>query len=464
MRKTVILFIIVINTSFAFSQNINGKWSGVLELQGTQLPLVFNISTEGEELKATMDSPAQNAKGIPVTNITFSNPVLTLKIAQAGIEYKGTLAEDKLSISGTFKQAGREFPLDLSKGKVKSKSLNRPQEPIEPFDYYTEDVVFTNTQSNITLSGTLTLPNKSGRFPLAILISGSGPQNRDGEVFNHKPFLVIADYLARSGIATLRYDDRGVGQSEGHFTGSNSKDFAQDVESAISFLKSRKEVDSSKIGLIGHSEGGMVAAMVASSLEKVKFMVLLASPGMRGDKLLLKQQRDLANASGIPAKDIRKSQKINRRIFKIVLKTKDKQELRTDLHEYLSENIKDEIVPKGMKQEEYINIQLQNILNPWMLHFIKYNPVVALMNVTCPVMALNGGLDLQVSPDSNLKAIEKSLKKAGNKNVIVREYDRLNHLFQECTTGLPNEYSTIEQTFSPAVLSDMSEWLLSLKE
>ncbi len=460
MRTYLILLIALFTSLTLNAQGITGQWNGILKVQGMQLRLVFHISTTENGYSSTMDSPDQGANGIPVTNTTFKNSMLKIEILNARIEYNGELKEDE--ILGTFKQAGQAFPLNLSRKAVEKEAVKRPQEPTKPYSYYTEDVAFQNKKANITLAGTLSLPKKESGSPVVVLITGSGPQNRDEELKGHKPFLVISDYLTKNGIAVLRYDDRGIGQSTGNFKTATTADFASDVESAVAFLKTRKEIDKNKIGLIGHSEGGIIAPMVASKSNDISFIVLLAGTGIRGDKLLLLQQELIAKASGVAETDIKKFLQTNTRVFDMVLKSQDDQSLKTDLIKYIKGIFGSDTsvkVPNGMTEDEFITVQVNQIMNPWMLYFIKYNPAAALEKVKCPVLALNGEKDLQVPPKENLTAIENALKKGGNKKVTIKKLPNLNHLFQECTTGLPAEYSTIEQTFSPAALSEIAKWI-----
>jgi hypothetical protein len=338
----------------------------------------------------------------------------------------------------------------------------RPQEPVKPYPYHTEDITFQNAKTNISLAGTLTLPKKDGVFPVVVLITGSGPQNRDEELLGHKSFLVISDYLTKNGIAVLRYDDRGVGESKGNFETATSADFATDVESAVAYLKTRKEINKKKIGLMGHSEGGLIAPMVAAKSSDVNFIVLLAGTGIQGDKLLLLQQELIARASGISEAKIAETASINSKLFELVNKSTDNQKLKTDLTNLIYENAKDikaNEIPNGMSKEDYISMQVNSILSPWMEYFIKYNPAPALEKVKCAVLAVNGEKDLQVPPKENLSAIENALKKGGNTHVTIREFPNLNHLFQECKSGSPNEYAVIEQTFSPIVLDEITKWI-----
>ncbi|REC62506.1 alpha/beta hydrolase [Chryseobacterium pennae] len=340
--------------------------------------------------------------------------------------------------------------------------LNRPQEPLKPYSYYSEDITFKNKQANIYLAGTLTLPSREGVFPAVILISGSGPQNRNEELAGHKPFLVLSDYLTKNGFAVLRYDDRGTALSQGDFKRATSVDLATDVESAVAYLKTRKEINPAKIGLIGHSEGGLLAPQVAVKSRDVAFIVMLGGPGIPGDEILLIQQRLIAEASGTNEEEIKGAEMINRKIFNLVKKSSDigqlKKDLRSSLKKILTEN--PDLKRAGdTTDDEFINLQIDTYATPWMQYFIKYNPVSTLKKVKIPVLALNGEKDLQITPKENLKAIKKALGKAKNKHVTIKELPGLNHLFQESDTGAPQEYQRIEQTYSPTVLKEVSDWL-----
>lgn len=440
-----------------FGQEITGQWNGILKVPGAQLRLVFNIEKTANGISATMDSPDQGAKGIPVSNSSFENSVLKMAISQAQIEYEGTLGKDNI-IVGNFKQGGQSFPLNLSKEKAKKEVLIRPQEPKKPYSYYSEDIIFENKKAGITLAGTLTLPKQDGVFPAVILISGSGPQNRDEELMGHKPFLVLSDYLTKNGIAVLRYDDRGVAASKGNFKTAITADFATDVEAGIAYLKTRKEINKSKIGLIGHSEGGIIAPMVATQSKDVAFIVLLAGTGIQGDQLLLLQQQLIGKASGMSDAALQKIKLNNTKIFDIANKSTSIEQLQTDLTNYIKQNPSTE-KPAGMTEEEFVKLQVQQIATPWMHYFIKYNPAPTLEKVKCPVLALNGEKDLQVPPKENLEAIKAALSKGGNKKATAIELPNLNHLFQECKTGSPQEYATIEQTFAPIALTEITKWI-----
>ncbi|HEX7584902.1 MAG TPA: alpha/beta fold hydrolase [Prolixibacteraceae bacterium] len=462
MKIQLIVFTIgILIANMLFGQNITGQWNGILKVQGTQLRIVFNINKTETGLSSTMDSPDQGAKGIPVTSTSFENPTLKLAVSNLGVEYQGTLDKDNV-IVGNFKQGGMSFPLNLSREMVEKEKPVRPQEPTKPYSYYEEEVNFANAKAGITLAGTLTLPKKEGIFPAVILITGSGPQNRDEELMGHKPFLVLSDYLTKNGIAVLRFDDRGTAASTGDFKTATSLDFASDVEAGVAFLKTRKEINKKKIGLIGHSEGGIIAPMVASSSKGIAFIVLLAGTGIPGDQLLLLQQELIGKVRHISDTDLNTAKTINKGAFEIVIKSTSTEQLKTELTNYIKQALKDNPdaeKPKGMDQDEYIKMQVDQITNPWMRYFIKYNPAEALEKVKCPVLALNGEKDLQVPPKENLEAIKNALAKGGNKKFTAIELPGLNHLFQECKTGSPAEYATIEQTFSPTALTEILKWI-----
>ncbi len=459
--KTISIFILTLLTSFTVTaQDITGKWNGALKIQGTQLRLAFNVTKSDNGYSATMDSPDQRVAGIPVTSTTFENSKIKFEITNAGIVYIGELKDNE--IVGTFKQSGQEFPMNLSKKAIEKEAPKRPQTPVKPYPYHSEDVTFQNTKANISLSGTLTLPTKEGNFPVVILITGSGPQTRDEEIFGHKAFLVLSDYLTKNGIAVLRYDDRGVGKSTGDFKSATSADFATDVESAITYLKTRNEINKKKIGLIGHSEGGLIAPIVAVKSKDVAFIALLAGTGIQGDQILLLQQKLIAKASGASDDEVKKTEAENTKVYEIIKQATSIEQLKIDLTNYYKQALKEKPStdkPDGMSDDEFINLVVEDYATPWMQYFMKYNPTPTLEKVKCPVLAINGAKDLQVTPKENLEGIKKAVTKGGNKKVTTIELPNLNHLFQECTTGSPNEYGTIEQTFSPTAMTVVLNWI-----
>jgi pimeloyl-ACP methyl ester carboxylesterase len=288
-----------------------------------------------------------------------------------------------------------------------------------------------------------------------VLISGSGPQERDAAIFGHKHFLVLADYLTRQGIAVLRYDDRGTGKSTGVFDTCTSKDFAGDVKSAVIFLQSRKEINKKKIGLVGASEGGLIAPMVAAGSKNVAFIVMLAGPGVPGDEILIEQSASIASANGASKADVKKLKEINRKIYTIVKSGRDIQAISADIRATLTS-----IDSTARSNSDAIDAQIAQITTPWMRFFLSHDPRPVLKKVTCPVLALNGSKDAQVAAEQNLVEIEKALRAGGNKDATVRELPGLNHLFQTAVKGTPDEYGRIEETFSLKALTFIGDWIL----
>jgi len=459
LKGIAAVILALLTTSSFRAQDITGQWNGVLSVQGIELRLVFHVSETESGYTATMDSPDQGAIGIPVTKTTYKEPTITFEVSNLNMEYQGTLADGK--VEGTFRQRGMEIPMALSRDAVEIEAPNRPQEPVEPYPYVSEEVTFNNPVARISLAGTLTLPEQGGRFPAVVLITGSGPQNRNEELLGHKPFLVISDYLTRRGIAVLRYDDRGVGKSEGDFTAATSADFATDVTSAMAYLQTRPEIDPAKIGLVGHSEGGLIAPMVAAGSRDVAFIVLLAGPGIPGADILKRQTELIARANGMDEAALQTELDKLQSFLDLASGGDDPEEIRTALKARLQKDFSEhpEQVPEGKTLEEAINDNLTR-LSPWMLYFLKYDPAPALEKVTCPVLALNGAKDLQVPARVNLDAIGQALEKGKNKKVTLLELPNLNHLFQECETGSPSEYAALEETFSPGALETMASWII----
>ncbi len=444
-----------------------GLWQGSLKVGSVSLRIVFNVETRDGALRATMDSPDQGAKGIPVSKVTLAGSLAVFELKSLSGSYEGTLSEEGRRLDGVWKQAGSQFPLVLEKisgsganpvpdspaaDRLPSPELPvdvasaRPQEPAPPYPYRVVDLGFANEAAGILLSGSLSLPEGRGPFPALVLVTGSGAQNRDEELSGHKPFLVIADYLARRGIASLRYDDRGVGASQGEFASATTLDFAGDAEAAVACLASRPDIDAARIGLVGHSEGAIVAAIAASRDPSLSFIVLLAGPGVRGDELLLMQNAALARASGSDGSFIEKANRINAALYAVAGRTGDLAVLREEIISIL----------KPGPQAELIADQL---LSPWFRTFLSLDPAVYLAKTTIPVLAMNGSRDLQVPAAENLSAIGRALESAGNRHFTLMELGGLNHLFQHAGTGLPEEYDRIAETFAPEALSAMGDWI-----
>lgn len=461
MKRGILLMVLLTISTCLSAQSITGKWYGLLKIQGVELRIVMDFTKNGDAYYATMDSPDQGAKGIPVDTTQFTDSKLHFVISRARIVYDGELQGNK--IVGTFKQGGQLIPLDFGRDVIESSvKLVRSQEPVKPYPYYSEEVKFKNKKDGMTLSGTLSMPSKGGKYPVVILISGSGPQNRDEELMGHKPFLVLSDYLTRKGMAVLRYDDRGTAQSEGDFSKATMIDFSNDVLSAINYLKKRKDIDSKNIGLIGHSEGGVIAPYVAAKSEDVAFIVLMAGTGIIGGELLLMQQELIAKSQGVSESEIAEEKEVNKGAYKLIYEINDTETLKKSLTSYYQNwisKIPSEEKPAGVSDMELINIYVSQLSSPWMQYFIKYDPSIILKDVKCPVLALNGSKDLQVPSKINLDAIRAGLEKGGNLNVTLKEFPNMNHLFQECETGAIEEYAAIDQTISPIVLNEIGLWL-----
>ncbi|MEO9954330.1 alpha/beta fold hydrolase [Nonlabens sp.] len=441
-----------------FAQEFNGSWTGAI--QG--MPLVFEISNSNGEYVAKMQSPTQSKTYVPMNSIMVDGNQITMLLDAYKIKYQGELIDSK--IMGVFTQGAGSGEMILEKKAYVEVKPNRPQEPKGPFSYIMEEVSFTNSKANdIKLAGTLTLPKEVKNPAVAILISGSGPQDRNEELFDHKPFLVLADHLTKKGIAVLRYDDRGVAQSEGTQKGATSEDFATDVEAAISYLKSRHDINDKKIGLIGHSEGGLIAPMVIADNKKdVAFFVSLAGPGVDGYHVLLPQIERSIKFQGVKGDTLDFETNLMDAMF---LKIIDSEKLSSQLLEKKLITVMKEMVAnapdisKAKYTDEVISGLSRQFSDDWMRFFLSYDPESNLKKVKCPVLALNGSLDYQVIPEINLSGIEKALSK--NKDVTIKKITGLNHLFQNAQTGSAGEYGQIEETFDPRTLNLISSWINS---
>ena len=407
---TIFIFLIFTQLSFASEKNIVGTWQGTLKVQTMELRVVFHIQADSTgAMKATLDSPDQGAKGIPVDNVSTRLDSVTFTIHAISGSYEGIKQPGDSVITGTWKQGGLALPLDIHRTHEVAE-LRRPQEPKPPFPYYAEDVSYENGDAGITLAGTFTKPKSGGPFPALLLITGSGPQNRDEELFGHKPFLVIADYLTRRGIAVLRVDDRGTGKSTGVFDAATTKDFAGDVRAGIRYLKTRTDVNSKKIGLLGHSEGGIIAPMVACDSKDVAFIVMLAGPSLTGEKILYLQDSLISTVMGIPAEEITKELRLNRKLYSLIRTESDSTKLQQEIRSAIKESMSSDSSTLGKVNEEAVNAAVKQLTSPWFRFFVAYDPIPALEKVTCPVLALDGSKDLQVPPPPEFRRIAACLQ------------------------------------------------------
>ncbi len=419
---------------------LEGLWQGTIPVGGTQIRLVIHFAKPANgTISGTFASPDQGPGEVPVSNIGFKDSMLQFSIPAINGSFAGTMSADGTTISGSLTQ-GIVVPLVLRKTD-RVAVPNRPQVPLKPYPYEEIDVRFANAADGITLAGTLTRPQGQPPYPSVILISGSGAQDRDESLLGHKPFLVLSDYLTRKGVAVLRVDDRGVGGSGGDPATATTLDFAGDVKAELQFLKSRKEIDVRHIGLIGHSEGGIIAPMVASQSKDVSFIVMMAGSGVTGEEILYAQAALIAKASGASDADISAQRTMQQNYYAVLKSGADLPSMRQKL------------IALG-------NPDPSAILSPWFRFFLTYDPRPALMKTACPVLAINGAKDLQVPAKENLAAIESALKAGGNKDFKTVELTDLNHLLQHSATGAPSEYSTIEETMSPTALTLISDWIL----
>ena len=470
MKKIFVVIFALLSVSL-FAQESNepkylSYWEGDLKINSMSLKLIIKIfENDDKSIGAYLDSPNQGAKNIAASSVRLSDDSLIVRLDMIGGKFIGKLQKDSLFAIGLWKQGGMEFPLKLKKVD-KLTELKRPQIPSKPYPYNEEEVEFKNIKENITLAGTFTFPKQGSDFPAVILVTGSGQQDRDETLLGHKPFLVIADYLTRNGIAVLRYDDRGAGKSKGNFQKATSENFANDALAAIHYLKTRKEINQKLIGIIGHSEGGLIAPMAANISDNVNFIVLLAGPAARGKELLVLQEELILRANGTSEEDIAEQISASSKAYDIIINEPDSATAYKLLKEMYNEKIS-QLSEEEKSKPEYTEANFERgvrtILGTWFRFFIRYDPRSALENLTIPVLAVNGDKDLQVSSKQNLPLIEDALKLAGNKNYKISELRGLNHLFQHSSSGSVSEYGQIEETFSEDVLKIIAEWINQLK-
>jgi len=457
MKKLLTTAAAVLALSTALSvhaEDAAGDWAGVLM---GQLHLIVHI-TKGPDGKLTgiVESVDQGDARIPIDTIDATPDHLKFSIAAIGGSYDATWDEPKKQWAGTWTQGGAALPLNLTRGtKAEAQPPKRPQEEAiaaGPLPYQEQIVTFDNAQAKVSLAGTLTVPEGKGPFPAVVLISGSGPNTRDENVFEHKIFVVLADHLARRGIAVLRYDKRGVGKSTGDYAQATTADFTSDAEAAAAWLRVQPGIDTRHVGLIGHSEGGLIAPAVAVTDPKIAFIVLMAGPGLPGDQLLLKQQALIGKASSIPDAVLTQNLAVSARVFAAVKGAKSEAEAIA-----AAKAVLDPEVAKGTLPRDRADASIKQVTSPWIRSFLASDPVPVLQKVRVPVLAINGSLDMQVPPAEDLAAIKAALK--ADQDVTVAELPGLNHLFQEAKTGAPSEYATIEQTVSPLALKTVGDWI-----
>ncbi len=436
-------------------QGLDGDWDGALEVTGVRLRLAWHIATTAEDgTYATIDSIDQGANGIPVSAISRDGGAVKFEIKLLGASFQGALSAGGQTMTGQWSQGGQTFPLSLTRRAtgVAQPTLNRPQTPKPPFPYDAQEVSFDDASAKARLAGTLTLPPGKGPFPVVVLIAGSGPNTRDEPILGHRIFLVLADHLTRNGIAVLRYDKRGTGSSTGDYAKATTADFADDADAAVAFLKARPEIDPRHIGLIGHSEGGLIAPMVAVRNPQVAFIVMMAGPGVNGLDILMEQGRLISKAYGADDAKLQKASALRQQIFDIARTEKDPAIAAAKARQAMTAAAKDLGVP-----ESAIDAQADQITSDWFRFFLTYDPAPTLRKLRIPVLVLDGSNDLQVPPAQNLPPIRAAL--AGDPDAEIHELPGLNHLFQTSKTGSPAEYGRIEETIAPASLDLMTAWI-----
>lgn len=440
-----------------------GDWAGKV---ADRLDMVFHIESTASGLTLKLDVPAQGAKGIPAASVEVDGNSLVVKWNQPRAQYRGQLSADGTIIKGFWVQGG-PAPLDLKRlAEGEAAGPKRPQTPKGPFPYRSEAFTVSHTDETgpVTLAATLTLPQGDGPFPAAILITGSGQQDRDETIAGHKPFLVLADHLSRRGLAVLRLDDRGIGGSTGEVANATSAHFANDIAAALARLAAHESIDPKRIGLMGHSEGGLIAPIVASAVPgQVAFIVSLAGCGVSGRDILERQTRALLATTAMPEAMVTQRMAFNHEVWQSVIDTPVGPELDKKLtaaaarfYETLTSAEK-----RALSLDAFTSRTIGQSGRPWFRFFLSNDPAKWWSKVTCPVLVLNGTKDLQVLHDQNVPAIQAALAKAGNEQVTSRVFDDLNHLFQKATTGSSAEYGQIETTIEPVVLETIASWTLA---
>jgi pimeloyl-ACP methyl ester carboxylesterase len=439
------------------SVKLTGAWLGPLKVGPIELRLVLKISVDDAgKMSAKLDSIDQGAKDIPVDAITLVDGTLTAESKLIKGKFVAKIDAEKQALVGTWTQGPVSLPLTLKKTEGDFQ-LKRPQEPKPPFPYRTIEVQFDNSTDLVKLAGSLTVPEGAGPFPAVVLITGSGPQDRDEFLLGHRPFLVLADHLTRRGIAVLRYDDRGVGKSTGNFATSTTHEFKRDAAAALAYLRTRAEIDPRRIGLCGHSEGGLIAPMVASETPDVAFIVLMAGSGVTGEEILYRQGALVAGSMGADEAALARILEGQKKLFAEMKQDPQGTHLAETLKE-LVDGIESEQERKVAEQT--LKGQTEAINSPWFRTFLVLDPRIALKQVACPILAINGEKDVQVDPAQNLPEIAAALQAGGNRDVTIRELPGLNHLFQTCQTGAVSEYGQIEETIAPAALDAISDWIV----
>jgi uncharacterized protein len=435
---------------------VEGIWQTVMETHGLRLRYQLHVSHDSEgELVASLDNLDQSVIGLPAVRVSLKGDnAFHFEIPSVAGIFEGTFNPAKNAITGNWSQTGAEQQLGFKRSD-QPLELRRPQTPTRPFPYREEEISFSNAAAGVILAGTLTLPKGTGPFPSAVLIAGSGPHDRDEAIANHKPFLVLADAFTRSGIAVLRYDKRGIGKSTGSADSATTLDLASDAQAAVAFLKTRREIDAAKIGLVGHSEGAMIAPHLATHSEGIAWLVLLAPPATNGEDTLMQQSELIGRAGGLSEPQLVASLTFDREAYDLVRAEKDPAVLSEKLKALVKESGLDAATPPAV-----LETQLRMLTSPWFRFFLDYDPLPNLQTLKTPTLVLYGEKDLQVPPKRNLPLVKKGFVDSGNPDAVATELPDLNHLFQHAYSGSPAEYAAIEETFSPGALQLITDWIL----
>jgi hypothetical protein len=433
-----------------------GTWLGTLEADGSSFRVVFTVQQAGQQLSGTMDSPDQGVTDIPIPQVLISSDTLRMGVPSIAGQFAGVLDTADAQITGRWIQGDRSFPLTLDRTDA-APTVQRPQEPVPPFPYQTETVRFATSTAasggaSLMLEGTLTRPSTDADAPAAVLVAGTGPHDRDGARHGHKPFLVLADHLTRQGIAVFRFDERGVGSSEGTQRGATFGDFATDVQAAVQMLRAQPGIDASAVGLVGYSEGGVIAPIAATRTENLAFLALLSAPGLPGDSILARQLDRRNRQRGLDRRTRALQRGTQQRIFEVLKQDADSAAIASDLRRIMIE-------ASGISGERIIEREIRRLMQPWLRFYISHSPRATLRAVEVPVLALYGANDRQIDPAAHRQAVEKALAAGASPPHTVQIFENLNHRLQPSATGGMSEYGRIPETFAPEVLTTLSDWI-----
>lgn len=451
MRKILYILFLVLLSSCSKAQSFDGSWKGEVEVASSKLLLVFNLEKNGDAWKGTLESPMQTSQKFPITSIKIERDSIWIAVNSIKLAYVGFLDRDRDVMKGVMKQGNFESALLLVRSENEQSGITRQQDVFPPYPYEEQEVEITNVKGNSRLTGTLTYPKGKENVPAIVLVNGSGQQNRDSEIFGHRPFKVLADHLTRNGFAVLRYDDRGIGGSKGEVNRATTIDFASDADAAVTLLKNQHAVGISSIGIVGHSEGGLIAAIVASENKNVRYIAMLSGPILRGDSLLILQSYALGKIGGLSEAQLFANKQKNRRIYDILMQDKTPAQIKTAVEQELVR----QNGGHAFSSEE--TAAVSPMLIPWFRTFLKLDPAYYLKRTAIPIFAAFGGKDIQVPANENIYALERLRLKTTA--VTIKDYPNLNHLYQDAKTGSVDEYFDNPETLNINMMDDLTTWL-----